>query len=313
MDAATQYNEFVKHVKLLNPKFKKGTSSLKPLFEVLDEQLKKKGKVAKLDEEKLRGKIDKDKRAKKYQPALIELFKVWNTGDDYTIPPKTVEIKDSMLSPVIEEEDEKGSSVSPIDFVEEVRETLEKFKQYASADVFMNTQYTDKEKTKPDWETGFARCVNPKVREDVQERFLKYKNTPPGTHPPNFKAASPSPEPGSDWTPKTYQTAFTVVTKIKAGVCTQFALAAAHVLTNGRDSGPRVEIVAYDNHVYVLVGRKGEVKNNKIPNDWHKQSDLVIVDGWAGAMGYEVIYQGLKKYPYGMIKDLDFIAGWPTK
>lgn len=310
MDAKGQYDEFLKHVKQINSKFKKGTSSLKPLFEVLDEQLKKM-KIAALDEEKLRGKIDKDKRAKKYQAALTELFKVWNTNGNYTIPKGTIETKDSMLSPVLDEEGD--SDVSPSEFVAEVREALEKFKEYASADVFMNTEYLDKEKTQPNWKTGFASCVNPKVREAVHERFLNYKKVPFGTYPQNYVAVSSSPKPGSEWQPEACAFAFKVVSKIKAGVCTQFALATAHVLTNGRKSGPRVEIVAYDNHVYVLVGRKGEVKNNKIPNDWHKQSDIVIVDGWAGAMGYPVIYQGLKNYPYGMIKDLDFIAAWPSK
>ena len=313
MDAKTQYDEFVKHVQRINPKFKKGTSSLKPLFEVLDDQLKKK-KVGALDEDKLRGKIDKDKRAKKYQPALTELFRVWNSDEDYAIPKNTTETKDSMLSPVLIIEEGGGSDVKPIDFVNEVRDKLEKFQEYASADVFMNTQYTDEKKTEPDWDTGFAACVNKKERKAVQERFLKFKNVPPNTHPPQFKAVSATPKPGSDWAPSSYETAFKVVSKIKAGVCTQFALASAHILTSGRETGPRVEIVAYDNHVYVLVGRTGDVtKGNKVPNDWHKQSDLVIVDGWAGAMGYEVIYEGLKKYPYGMIKDLDFIAAWPPK
>jgi hypothetical protein len=82
-------------------------------------------------------------------------------------------------------------------------------------------------------------------------------------------------------------------------VCTEFAFAAAHVLTDGRPGGPRVEVVSWAGHAqaahcYVLVGRHGPapVRNRLLPGtpaNWG--ADCVIVDAWLAALGHKVAYR----------------------
>lgn len=99
----------------------------------------------------------------------------------------------------------------------------------------------------------------------------------------------------------------------KQGECTTFGYLAAHVLTNGRDKGPRVELVAHDNgrgsHVYVLVGRVGPHNDGRIPDGWK----AVIVDAWAAALGHPCIYKGTGNYPFGgMTTNLELIMERPA-
>ena len=302
MKAKEQYDKFIEHVKQSTKKFTLKRSSLKPLFDILDDQLKK-NKVAPLVEKDVMKKLGSDKRLAKYQTAIETLLDVWGTTKDYVIP-KTVNIpKDSSFSPVAEDESGPDEDVDCLAWVKKVEKQLNAFKEYMSADMFMNTSWDKSVPPMPNWKTGFAGCVNSKKRDEMLERYREFKKNPPKGSP------MLPPKPGSEWKPALYKMAFEEINRNKAAICTQFALGAAHLLTTGREGGPQVEIVAFDNHVYVLVGRKGGVVKNKVPNDWQTQKNLVIVDGWAAAMGHEAIYQGLKGYPFtGMIDNLDHIA-----
>lgn len=311
MKPKEQYDKFVEHVKQSTKKFTLSRSSLKPLFEILDEQMKK-NKIAALDEKQVAKALGTDKRLAKYQEAIETLLGVWGTAKDYVIPKKIVIPKDSTFSPIAEEEDDLSGPDESVDcmaWVKKVEKELSAFKDYMSADMFMNTKWDKSDPPKPDWKTGFAGCVNPKMREEFLKRYREFKKNAPSGSP------MMPPQPGSEWKPTQYKLVFQEIDRNKAAICTQFALAAAHILTKGREGGPQVEIVAYDNHVYILVGRKGGAPKNKVPNDWQTQKNLVIVDGWAAAMGFDVIYQGLKGYPYtGMIDNLDHIAArFPLK
>jgi hypothetical protein len=103
MKAKEQYDKFIEHVKQSTKKFTLKRSSLKPLFDILDDQLKK-NKVAPLVEKDVMKKLGSDKRLAKYQTAIETLLDVWGTTKDYVIP-KTVNIpKDSTFSPVAEDE-----------------------------------------------------------------------------------------------------------------------------------------------------------------------------------------------------------------
>jgi len=112
-----------------------------------------------------------------------------------------------------------------------------------------------------------------------------------------------------------------------AGECTSFGSYGAYLLTNtGASTKPRVELVAWESvtktpskinpkitvvttttHVYCLVNRRGDyrqetsdtgAKRYRLPpvNEWN--GDWWIVDPWAGAMGWDVIYEKATTYPY---------------
>lgn len=87
----------------------------------------------------------------------------------------------------------------------------------------------------------------------------------------------------------------------KGGVCTTFAAAAVHLLLNDgtlMSTNPRIEFVSGPKHCLCLVNRaahasdvepgghdpKGTIVSFDLWND-----DVVIIDPWAGSMGYHVI------------------------
>ncbi|MGO4880101.1 MAG: hypothetical protein ACLP59_04690 [Bryobacteraceae bacterium] len=81
----------------------------------------------------------------------------------------------------------------------------------------------------------------------------------------------------------------------KAGVCTSFAATAVHLVLNDvnvQQSKPRIEYVAAPNHCICLVNRTPDVRDKPDGTitpyaGWNPE--VVIVDPWAGAMGYHVI------------------------
>jgi hypothetical protein len=88
-----------------------------------------------------------------------------------------------------------------------------------------------------------------------------------------------------------------------SAICTEFAYAAAHVLTDGRAGGPSVEVVGWRGgpqmaHFYVLVGRTPGNVNRRLPPPVQWGPGCVIVDPWLAALGHnEVIYQ-VASYPF---------------
>ncbi len=87
------------------------------------------------------------------------------------------------------------------------------------------------------------------------------------------------------------------VTSLGSGICTQFAYAAAHVLTSGRQGGPAIDIVSWmggvqQAHCYVVIGRELDDPPHRLPpnvDEWG--GDIVIVDGWLAALGHKVAYR----------------------
>src|SRR5207248_1176414 len=76
------------------------------------------------------------------------------------------------------------------------------------------------------------------------------------------------------WDADYLRRAYDRVTQQQAGICISFALACAHILTDGQVDGPRVEVVAFQNHAYVLVNRVGGVSGaGRIPADWVGQPE----------------------------------------
>jgi hypothetical protein len=191
-------------------------------------------------------------------------------------------------------------------FVERVRPALDAFKQYACADAFLGTPYNKTTNTY-DYTKGFAGCIKHSARAEVERRNRELKGTTRGATSPfdSFIKAGA-------WNAKQYQTICGRVQSEQAGVCVTFAKAAAHILTNGQDDGPLVEIVAYKNHAYVLVNRQGEVGDNGyLPQEWINEPGVIIVDPWAASMGHECIYHGRGGYPFtGMIHPLLLVASW---
>jgi len=86
----------------------------------------------------------------------------------------------------------------------------------------------------------------------------------------------------------------------RAGVCTSFAMAAAHLLMGDKpeaELGFRLEIVAAKNHCFVLVNRSmADVRNpdieheNQIPGFPLWSDDTIIVDAWLYSMGYDCFF-----------------------
>ena len=85
------------------------------------------------------------------------------------------------------------------------------------------------------------------------------------------------------------------ITSLGSGVCTQFAYAAAHVLTGDRQGGPQIDIVTWmggiqQAHCYVVIGR--EFDGDELPRDVDEWGgDIVVVDPWLAALGHKIAYR----------------------
>ncbi len=139
-----------------------------------------------------------------------------------------------------------------------------------------------------------------------------------------------------DWNPNDLRTAYDNVYKYRAGECTSFAKAAAHILSThapGPRILPRIEIVSYRwrgrgprfngegqpiyvkdatgqftnrqameakfiTHVFCVVGRSGQdVQHNQpMPQSNSWGDDCCIVDCWLGALGYDCWFT-VGRYP----------------
>jgi hypothetical protein len=96
-----------------------------------------------------------------------------------------------------------------------------------------------------------------------------------------------------------------LVLQARAAVCTTFASAVASILNRergGRDY--RVELISGPNHCFCIVNRAGEDVEEfdkgarKMPGYSRWGDGYIIVDAWAGAMGYDkVFFCGYDDYP----------------
>lgn len=93
------------------------------------------------------------------------------------------------------------------------------------------------------------------------------------------------------------------VISCKQGICTTFAAAVGHLLTEGViDEETRVECVAGPNHCFCIVNRaafEDEVRKGvtHIPAAEHWGDDWIFVDAWAGALGYPIFYTSIESVP----------------
>lgn len=190
-------------------------------------------------------------------------------------------------------------------FVSRVAHELNAFKEYGCGDAFMKTTY-DKTTQSYDYSTGFARCIKRSKRAEVEARSRELKGTARGAASPFDSFVSPG-----EWKARHYAAVCARVRRERAGICVTFAKSAAHILTDGQNDGPIVEIVAYDNHAYVLVNRAGAGQGEAIPTNWTADPNVIIIDPWAASMGHECIYRGRSNYPYGgMLNPLTLVATW---
>jgi len=112
------------------------------------------------------------------------------------------------------------------------------------------------------------------------------------------------------WNPGALRNTYDGIRRDGGGVCTTFGHYCAHVLSYGRPLNQRIEVVAYKNHVFVIVGRRGGYREpgHGIPPRETWGNNYCIVDGWLGAMGYDVVYPNGGGYPYpGMLSPLTLV------
>lgn len=115
MKPKQQYDKFLEHVRQSTTKFTLKRSSLKPLFAILDDQLKKKAFAA-LDRAAVTKALGKDKRLAKYQAAIDTLIGVWGTDQDYVIPKAPPQGRGSAATPpnMLGEEDDGSLLGKPL-------------------------------------------------------------------------------------------------------------------------------------------------------------------------------------------------------
>lgn len=301
------YESFLADVRGCTRKFTKSRSSLRGLCQHLEREIGTNnprhfdpddGDPAKaFNNAKGKCANPNDSRLTKYEPALRRLVKIWGNTRGLPYP----------LVPVAAQ-----NNVSARDAVTLVRDKLDEMKTHASMDAFAGCPRENgrpKKNAKGDEEwTGFAVCINPDEREEVlrrhddaDKRGVKTGGGAGGGMPNAFGGP-----PNVAWNDKECETAYAKVYGQGAGVCTLFAKAAGHVLATMLTHGPRLEIVAYKNHVFVIVGRVGGYANNrdKLPPYATWNGSWCIVDGWAGAMGFEVCYlDKANGFPYKAMLD----------
>lgn len=287
------YDAFIKDVKGLTWHFRMSNSSIKGLADHLQTQMTN-NTVAHFDP--IGGKVNvamtaarnacanpNDPRLRKYEPAIRRLAGCWgSTLKDYPIVPKKAKV-----------------AVTPFGAAKHVKDKLNEMKEFASMDAFANC-VRHSGNPPADWSAGFAGCIKASKRAEVMQR-----------HDDAARRGASSGVGGGgiggfgiknvDWREEEIRKAHQKVWDQKAGICILFAKAAGYIIGSGLTHGPRIEIVSYANHAFVILGRAGGYSNDGnyvLPHSMHWGNDWVIVDGWAGAMGYDVIYQQDAGYPY---------------
>ncbi|HEX5420345.1 MAG TPA: hypothetical protein VFY39_10125 [Gammaproteobacteria bacterium] len=186
-------------------------------------------------------------------------------------------------------------------WMEQRRAGIETLSTYACSDLTHGQPktYNPKSGAEPDWNRGFAKLAVPSKRAEIWKRYTTAK-----AHPTQIVVPR-----GREWLSWLYKGNYTSVTRGRCGVCTTFAQSAAHLLTSGIEHGPRVEIVSWGDsstgHVFVLVNRQGGYQaNNRVPDDWKQESNVVVVDAWLGSLGCPPIAFGGPNYRSGMVQGL---------
>jgi hypothetical protein len=288
------FNAFLADVTASTDKFTRSRSSLSSLLDFLERNVKTPVRFvgdsddARVVEAMRKCANPRDPRLTKYKAAIKSLVNVWGTNATYQPAAKP-----AAVAPATTNTSGRWSKSDVLKWVNAVADELNEFCSYACADAFSYTN-RDPRTGQRDYSSGFAACINPKKRIEVEKRHDALRGTQGAATPGDANI------PGAAWKPENYANVYKHVKKNKAAICTQFAKAAAHVLTHDRPHGPRVEIVAFKNHVYVLVGRQGAVATSAgkwtLPASWKDDPAVVIVDPWAGSLGWKVIYETYSDY-----------------
>jgi hypothetical protein len=168
-----------------------------------------------------------------------------------------------------------------LDFVRRAEEDISVLASYACSDAAV-----------------FSACINPSEKIIVMDRLVRGSDR---------KAKGVGIvggfQLGTDWNLDSLKNIYTRVRDSRYGECTTFAKSAAYTLSLLAGDKPRLEIVAFTNHVFIVVGRSvasqyvttgvGIKKKQMLPK-WGTTwgDDWVVVDPWAGAMGYpDIIYE----------------------
>lgn len=181
----------------------------------------------------------------------------------------------------------KQIDMGAYDFVQSFQSEFDRLASYACLDA-----------------SRFSNCINPRNKIMILDRYNRARD-----RKAKDAGMSAGMQFGIGWNAKALRGVYDRVVAERAGVCTSFAKAAAHIMTrNNTVNIPKIEIVGYTNHVFLIVGRqKGNVavtgqgffSKHKLQDYIHWGSGWVIVDVWAGAMGWPMsIYDGSKGYPF---------------
>lgn len=199
------------------------------------------------------------------------------------------------------------SSANVKSWVEARRGELEKHAAFACGDLLHHQPPSSGAIKEPNWNVGYARVANPARRAVVWARYGDKKNYPGLPTQSGMYL-------GRAWKAHQFSQVHAAVSGGKRGVCTTFAQASAHILTNGRPQGPRIEVVSWSGgHVFVLVNRKGGyVANSAVPDAWINEPEIVIVDTWLGSLGWPPIAYGRGEYRSGMVNNLTCVAERPA-
>ena len=276
------YQAFKRDLRTYNRRFRRITSSLKGLLDHLYARRQNPARIT-FDNAIAQCRRPNSEKIYKYRGAIRRLVSVWGTGLAYPNP------------------------VAAGPWIQVVKPQLDQQKQFACGDAFFGCKRPAGGGQPPVNWTGFAACINPTQRTQVMNRhdnhtrpFVQGGAAMGGLVVDNAAALDVS------WKPANIRSQYNFVyTILQAGICTSFGKASAHVLVSGPRANaahPRVELVSYKNHVFIIVGRKGGYENfqdYRLPSDRRTWGDdWYIVDGWAGAMGYEVVYTQDQQFPY---------------
>jgi hypothetical protein len=217
-------------------------------------------------------------------------------------------------------------------WVQAVAAGLDAFKEYAVGDIlaFMDNsapdkrqdclaRYVDYAHAEPEPERNGPRVAGVMFgtawnanRARMMHRYVTYR-TP--------RQVRYTPEADISRQPRTGAGRVTLTSRGSA-VCTEFAFAAAHVLTDNRDDGPRVEVVSWSGggqmaHCFVIVGRQvppGPAVPIPMPTVDLWGPDCVIVDTWLAALGHKAAYRlsaGDIPFP-GFLRPLTVVMARPA-
>lgn len=281
MKPEEQLKAFEAHVKKINKSFSRKASSLKGVFDLLEEQIKGK-KIKALDgaaiaDQVRKSKGDGDEKYDKYRPALDALVAVWGSTKDYGA---------AGGKPTEKDDDDDADLPEILKWVNDRKKGLEGLGAFFVAD-----------------HVTFAH-----VRKVAEEAMLKRKVGINEVEVGKAQNAATIAQSTAERSKTTVQMSSLKVVhdatlKAKSAVCTTFAFSAAYVLAKD-EGGPRVEVISHSaghagTHCFVIVGRP---KDSDLATAATWINESVVVDVWALALGWPMIYSPAKKFAMSPIE-----------